>query len=50
MRFYFCERYINTDVDDKVVEHDMYAAISYFRGSNNHIGYEKWENDVEEFF
>ena len=50
MDFYFCSRYINTDVDDKDVERDMYAVISYFRGSNDHIGYEKWENDFEEIF
>jgi len=28
----------------------MYATIPYFLGSNDHIGYEKWENDLEEFF
>jgi len=50
MCFYFCGRYINTDVNDNDVERDMYAVIPYFWGSNNHIGYEKWENDLEEFF
>jgi len=40
MKFYFCERYINTDADDKKVERDMYTAILYFRGSNDHYGYE----------
>jgi len=50
MGFYFCGRYINTDADDKNVERDMYAVIPYFRGSENHIGYEMWENDPERFF
>ena len=27
IKFYFCGRYINADVDDKKVERDMYAAI-----------------------
>ena len=30
MSFYFCGIYIHTDGDDKKVERDMYAAISYF--------------------
>jgi len=41
MKFYFCGRYINTNADDKEVERDMCAAIPYFRGSNDHDGYEK---------
>jgi len=41
MGFYFCDRYINTNADDKEVERDMYAAILYFWDSNDHIGYEK---------
>ena len=28
----------------------MYAAIPYFQSSNDHIEYEKWKNDLEEFF
>jgi len=28
----------------------MYAAIPYFRGSDDHYGYEKWENNLELFF
>ena len=28
----------------------MYAVISYFRDSIDHIEYEKWENDLEELF
>jgi len=28
----------------------MYATIPYFRGTNDHIGYEKLGNDLEEFF
>jgi len=50
MGFYFRGRYINIDADNKKVERDMYAAIPYFWGSNDHIGYEKWEFDLEEFF
>ena len=50
MDFYFCDCYINTDVDDKKVERDMYAAIMYFRSSDDHYGYEKWENNIGAFF
>jgi len=39
--FYFCDRYICTDGDDKKVERDMYATLPYFRVSNDHDGYEK---------
>ena len=28
----------------------MYAALSYFRGSNDQYGYEKWESIIEAFF
>ena len=28
----------------------MYATLSYFRGFNDHDGYEKWENQLEDFF
>ena len=42
MKFYFCERYINIDAEDKKVEQDMHAAIPYFRGYNDHDGYEEW--------
>ena len=31
MRFYFCEKYIYTDGDEKEVERDMHAALLYFR-------------------
>ena len=31
MRFYFCGKYIHTDGDEKYVERDMYAALSFFR-------------------
>ena len=50
MRFYFCDRFINTDADEKKVKQDMYAALSYFRGSNDHIEYEEWESNFEAFF
>jgi len=39
--FFFCGKYINTDADGKKVEQDMYATIPYYRGSNDHDGYEK---------
>ena len=50
MKFYFCERYINADANDKEVEWDMYAAISYFWSFNDHYGYENWKNHHENFF
>ena len=50
MGFYFCGRYINIDAEDKEVERDMYATLPYFQGSNDHDGYEKWENHLEDFF
>jgi len=28
----------------------MYAVLSYFRGSNDHIWYEEWESILEPFF
>jgi len=49
MRFYFCESYINTDVDEKEVESDIYAAILYFLGFSGQDGYEKWQNHLEYF-
>ena len=50
MRFYFCGKYIYTDGNEKEVERDMYAALSYFRGFYNQNGYKKWENHFEDFF
>jgi len=50
MDFYFCGRYINTDVDDKKVKQDMYATIPFFRGSSDHYEYENWELHLEDFF
>jgi len=50
MGFYFCGRYINTDADEKKVERDMYAALTCFRGSNDHIGHAEWERKFETFF
>ena len=50
MDFYFCVKYIYTDGDEKKVERDMYVALLCFRGSNDHIGYEEWENILEAFF
>ena len=40
MGFYFCGKYIYTGGDEKEVERDMYAILSYFRGSNDQDGYE----------
>ena len=50
MGFYFYGKYIYTYDDEKEVERDMYAALPYFRGSNDHDGYEKWENQLEDCF
>ena len=47
MGFYFCRSYINIDTYDKEVKWNIYAAIPYFQGSNDHTGYEKWENNFE---
>ena len=41
MGFHICGKYIYIDDDENEVERDMYAALSYFRGSNDHDGYEK---------
>ena len=50
MKFYFCGKYIYTDGDEKEVEGDMYAALPYFRGSNDLDGYEKCEKYFANFF
>jgi len=50
MRFYFCDKYIYTDGDEKEIERDMYAALSYFWSFYHQHGYEKWENHLENFF
>ena len=50
MGFYFCDKYIYTDGDEKEVERDMYATLSYFRGFNDQDGCEKWENQLEHLF
>jgi len=50
MRFYICGYYIYTDGDEKDVERNMYAALLYFQGSNDHDEYEKWKNQLEDFF
>jgi len=39
MGFYFCEKYINTEADEKKVERNIYAALSYFLGSNDFFRY-----------
>jgi len=49
MRFYFCDKYIYTDGDEEV-ERDMYAGFSYFWSFNDQDGYEKWKNQLEDFF
>jgi len=38
------------DGDENEIERDMYAALWYFRGSNDQDGYEKWETHLENFF
>ena len=30
MKFYFCEKYINAEADDKKVKRDMYATLHVF--------------------
>ena len=50
MRFYFCDRYIYTYGNEEEVERDMYAAIPYFLGSDDHYGYEKWKINLKDFF
>ena len=50
MRFCFCGKYIYTDGDEKEIERDMYAALSYFRSFYDQDGYEKWKNHLEDFF
>jgi len=50
MEYYFCERYINIDADEKKVEQDMCVVISYFRDSNDHYRYENERNHLENFF
>ena len=50
MIFYFCGRYICTNGYKKEVKRNMYAALLYFRGSKDQCGYEKWENQLENFF
>ena len=49
MKFYFCEKYINTEANDKEVKRDMYAALPCFQDSDNQYGYEKWENNFKVF-
>ena len=48
--FYFCGKHIYTEGDEKEVERNMYAVLSYFRDSDDHYGYEKWESNLEGFF
>ena len=50
MKIYFCEKYINTEADDKKVERDMYATLTCFQGFDDQYGYEKWESNLEDFF
>ena len=50
MGFFFCGKYINTDCEDKYVERAMIGSISFFRGFNDHYGYEAWKNDLKDFF
>ena len=41
MKFYFYDKYIYSDGDEEEIKRDMYAALPYFRGSNDQDGYEK---------
>jgi len=38
-----------TDGNEEV-ERDMYATLPYFQSSNDFDGYEKWKNQLEDFF
>ena len=49
MGFHFCGKCIYIDGDEKEIERDMYAAFPYFRGPNDHDGYEKWKNQLDNF-
>jgi len=42
--------HIYTDGDDKKVERDMYAAITYFQDFNDHDGYKERTNHLEYLF
>ena len=35
MKFYFCEKYINTEADDKEVERDIHTALHFLGGSDD---------------
>ena len=50
MGFYFCERYINTDCDDKYVERAMFDAIPFFQVFDDRYGYEAQESDPKDSF
>ena len=41
MGFYFCGKHIYTDGDEKKVERNIHAALSYFQGFYDQDGYEK---------
>jgi len=43
-------KYINTNANEKEVEWNLYVSFPYFRDSDNHIGYEEWESNLEDFF
>jgi len=50
MGFYLSCQYIHTKSGEKEVQRDMYATLSYFLGSDDYYGYEKWECNYEAFF
>ena len=50
MGFCLCDKYINTDYDDKYVERAMFEIIPLFKDFNDRYGYEAWKIDLEDFF
>ena len=50
MSFCFCGKYINTDCDDKYVEHVTFEVVPFFWGFDDRYGYEAWESDLKELF
>ena len=50
MSFYFCDKYINTDCDDKYIERAMFEVVPLFWGFNDRYGYEARESDLEDLF
>jgi len=50
MDFYFSDKYINTDRDNKYVEQVMFENVPLFWGFDDRYVYEAWGSDLEYFF